>query len=176
MKKIIPVFLFCCISRGLSAQTQNKISSYLFAQFTNTIYDQTLGNNPWGMGFGIQAFLNNKTKFKPSIELTGDVYLADDKVARFNGDGNLIDDVPAMVNFFIGSSYQAGNNIYLSFLAGPSFMNGKTLFGIKPSAGYYFSKNKRWTAKISIINIFNRNKPSKEDFGSISFALGVKLF
>ena len=160
----------------LSAQTQRKISSYLFAQYTNTIYDQTLGNNPWGMGLGVQAFLNNKTKFKPSIELTGDVYLADDKVARLDGNDNFIDDIPAMVNLFIGSSYHPNNTIYVSFLAGPSFINGKTLFGIKPSAGCYFSKNKRWTAKISYINIFNRNKPGKEDFGSISFALGVKLF
>jgi hypothetical protein len=176
MKKIISVLLFYCISGGLSAQTKQKVSSYLFAQYTNTIYDQTLGNNPWGAGLGIQFFLNNKTKFKPLIELTGDIYLQDDQLARIDGNGKLVDDVPGMVNLFIGSACHLNNTVYVSFLAGPSFINSKTLLGIKPSAGCYLSKNKRWTAKISYINIFNRNKPNKEDFGSISFALGVKLF
>jgi hypothetical protein len=48
--------------------------------------------------------------------------------------------------------------------------------GVKPSFGFYFSKNQRWTGKVSYINVFNRDKTTKEDFGSISLAIGLKLF
>lgn len=81
-----------------------------------------------------------------------------------------------MVNLFIGSSFQPTQNFFLLFVAGPGFINGQTLFGIKPSIGFYFSKNQRWTGKLSYINIFNQDKVTKEDFGTISFAIGVKLF
>jgi len=67
-------------------------------------------------------------------------------------------------------------NIYLSLVGGPSFISGKTLLGIKPSFGFYFSKTQRWTEKVSYINVFNRTNVSKEDFGSLSFAIGLKLF
>ena len=81
-----------------------------------------------------------------------------------------------MVNLFIGSSFRLTQSIYLSFIAGPSFISGQTLLGIKPSIGFYFSKFHRWTDKLSYINIFNRDKATQEDFGSVSFAIGVKLF
>jgi len=36
--------------------------------------------------------------------------------------------------------------------------------------------NQSWTGKISYINIFNRDFITKEDFSSISFSIGKKLF
>ena len=148
-------------------------------QYNKTIYDWTKGNNPWGIGFGLQTFLNTKTKFKPTIELTGDIYLEDDKVLRLNPEGSVptnYNDVRGMVNLFVGTSYNPTQDIYVSFVAGPSFINGQTLLGIKPSFGFYFSKSQKWTGKISYINIFNRDKPTKKDFGSLSLAIGLKLF
>jgi hypothetical protein len=176
MKKLIPTFLLCFILTQVFAQTQKKVTAYLLTQYNKTIYDGTLGNNPSGVGLGLQTFFNNKTKFKPTIELTGDIYLEDDKVFRTDINGTPISGVPGMVNLFVGSSFHPTQNIYLSFVAGPSFIGSQTLLGIKPSFGFYFSKNQRWTGKISYINIFNRDEITKEDFGSISFAIGVKLF
>jgi hypothetical protein len=124
----------------------------------------------------LQTFFNNKTKFKPTLEITGDIYLEDDKVLRTNNNGTPINDVPGMINLFIGSSFLPPQNLFLSFVAGPGFIGGQTLFGIKHSIGFYFSKFHRWTDKLSYINIFNRDKATKEDFGSVSFAIGVKLF
>jgi hypothetical protein len=49
------------------------------------------------------------------------------------------------------------------------------LFGLKPSVGFYFSKSQGWAGKLSYINVYNRGERRKEDFGSISFSLGVKL-
>ncbi len=179
MQKILTILLCCFILTQSFAQTERKVSTYLLTQYNYTIYDYTLGNNPWGIGLGLQTFFNNKSKFKPTIELTGDIYLEDDKVFRSNPDGSFPkdgNDVGSMINLFAGSSFQPTKSIYLSFLAGPSFISGQTLLGIKPSVGFYFSPRQRWTGKISYINIFNRTKIINEDFGSLSFAIGLKLF
>lgn len=176
MKKLIPTFLLCFLLTQLFGQTQRKVSSYLFANYNKTITGATLGNNPSGVGLGLQAFFNNKTKFKPTVEITGDVYLEDDKVYRTDLNGTPLNDVPGMVNIFIGSIFQPTQNFFLSVTGGPSFIEGETLFGIKPSIGFYFSKSQRWVGKISYINVFNQDKITNEDFGSISFAVGLKLF
>lgn len=131
------------------------------------------------MGLGLQAFMNNKTKFKPTIELTTDIYLEDDKVLRANPDGTFPDvsnDVGDMINLLVGASFHPTGTIYLSVAAGPSFIGDHTFAGIKPSLGFYFSKNQKWTGKVSYINIFNRTKMINEDFGSFSFSIGLKLF
>ena len=179
MQKTISIILFFFIFTASFAQTNRKVSTYLFTEYNQTLYDYTIGNNPWGIGLGIQAFLNNKTKFKPSIELTDDIYLEDNKLLRLNPDGSIPDGdngVSGMINLFIGSSFHPSQNIYLSLLAGPSFIGEHTLFGIKPSIGFYFSKTQRLTGKISYINIFNRTKVAHESFGSASLAIGLKLF
>jgi hypothetical protein len=176
MQKLIATLLLCFIAINLFAQKQRKVSSYLNVQFNTTLQDATIGNNPWGAGIGLQTFFNNKTKFKPTIELTGAIYLADDKVYRMNADGTPIETVEGMVNLFAGTSYTATQNIYFSIVGGPSFIGGQTLLGIKPSVGFYFSKSKRGTANISYINIFNRDRVTKQDFGSICVSLGFKLF
>ena len=160
-------------------QSPKKITTYLLTQYNKTVHDRTAGNNPWGIGLGVQAFYNNSTRFKPTIEITGDIYLEDDKVLRLDPDGsipNSYNDVRGMINVFVGSSFQVTKGTYLSFLAGPGFISGQTLLGIKPSFGFYLSESKKWTGKISYINIFDRDKITKQDFGSISFAIGLRLF
>ena len=179
MHKVITTFLLCFILTQTFGQSQRKVSTYLLTQYNKTLYDRTSGNNPWGVGLGLQTFFNNKTKFKPTIDLTGDIYLEDNRVLRQNPDGTVpanYNDVRGMVNLFIGTSFNPTKNIYFSFVAGPSFINGQTMLGIKPSLGLYFSKSKKWTGKVSYINIFNRNKTTKEDFGSLSLAVGLQLF
>lgn len=176
MIKIASTFLCCFMLMQAGAQPERKLSTYLLAQYNKTIQDGTLGNNPWGMGLGLQTFFNNKTKFKPTIELTADIYLEDDKVFRMNTNGTPLNGVGGMVNLFAGASFDLAKNIYLSFVAGPSFISEQTLLGIKPSFGFYFSENKRWNGKLSYINILNRDENTKEDFTSISLAIGVRLF
>lgn len=176
MQKIIITFLLCFILTQTFGQTPKKVTTYLLIQYNKTIYDRTIPNNPWGVGTGLQTFFLNKTKFKLTIELTGDIYLEDDKVLRTNSNGTEIVTVRGMVNLFLGASFHPTQSIYLSFLAGPSFVSGQTLLGVKPSFGFYFAKNKRWTGKVSYINVFNRDKTTKEDFGSLSLAIGLNLF
>jgi len=168
--------LFCFLFSKSFGQSQFNMSVYLQGQFNKTIYDRTIGNNPWGIGLGLQAYLNHSSKVRPLIDFTGDAYLENDKVLRLNTDGTPVDDIRGMINLFAGASYQPAKTVYLSFVTGPSFVGGQTLLGIKPSFGFYFSENQRWTGKISYINIFNRDKITNEDFGSLSFSLGHKIF
>jgi hypothetical protein len=173
-------FLTAALSTLLLAsafgQTEHRLSGYLMLQYNKTIYDRTLWNNPWAMGLGFQAFLNTKSKFKPTIECTADAYLEHVDILYLSPEGKPIDGIDGMVNLFAGVSYHPVKIVYLSFVAGPSFINGRTLLGIKPSLGFYFSKNQRVTGKLSFINIFHREETSNQDFGSISVALGIKLF
>jgi hypothetical protein len=176
MQKVFTTLLLSFILANSFGQTQRKLPTYLVAQYNNTLYDVTKGNNPWGVGIGLQTFIHNNTKFKPVIELTGDIYLTDDKVFRVYPDGTEITSVRGLVTLFAGSSFTATQNIYLSFVAGPAFISGKTFLGIKPSFDFYFSKSKKWKGAISYCNIFNRDKVTNKDFGSLSVAIGLKLF
>ena len=175
MQKVFSTIIVCLFVTHTFGQTQKKVTTYLLTQYNKTISDRTIGNNPWGVGLGLQTFFNNKSKFKPTIELTGDIYLEDDKVFRTNTDGSTTDDVRGMVNLFFGSSFHPTKSVYVSVTVGPSFMNGQTFIGLKPSFGFYFPKAQKWTGKISYINVFNRDKTTKEDFSSLSLSVGFKL-
>lgn len=105
MQKFITTLLLCFVLTQSFSQTQRKVSTYLQGQYNKTIYDRTIGNNPWSMGLGLQAFLNNSAKFKPTIEFTADAYLEDDKVLRLNPDDTPIEDIGGMVNLFAGASF-----------------------------------------------------------------------
>ncbi|HEV7332898.1 MAG TPA: hypothetical protein VGN63_17795 [Flavisolibacter sp.] len=179
MRKLTTTFSLCILLSPCFGQAQRGVSLQLQAQYNKTLYDYTAGNNPWSLGLGLQAFLQNRSRFKPTMELTGDLYLEDDKVFRSNPDGSFPENsnrVDGMVNLFAGSTFHATQGLYLSLLAGPSFISGKTLWGIKPSLGFSISGNKKWTGKLSYINVFSRTKIVDEDFGSLSFAIGVRLF
>lgn len=176
MQKIIITFLICFIFTKTFGQFKKNVSTYLQGQYTHTISDRTIDNNPWGLGLGVQTFFTLKTKLDPTIELAADTYLQDDKVFRTNPDGTPIDDLGNMVNLFFGVVYNPIRPIYFSLIAGPSFSNGHALLGIKPLIGFYCPGNKKWTAKIYYINIFNRDQTTKQDFSAVSLAIGRKLF
>lgn len=176
MHKLLTTFFLSIILTQSFCQVQRKVSTYLQGQYTKTLYDATKGNNPWGIGLGLQLFLHNHSKLKPTIDFTADAYLEDDKVYRTNADGTEMATVDGMVNLFAGASFHPTKKIYMSLVTGPSFVSGQTLLGLKPSFGFYFSDNQRWAGKVSYINVFNREQRTKEDFGSVSLSLGVRLF
>ena len=143
MQKLITIFLLCFILTQSFGQTQRKVSTYLQGQYNKTMYDATLGNNPWGMGLGLQLFLNHNSNFKPTIDLTADAYLEDDKVYRAYSNGTEIIDVGGMVNLFAGVSFHPTSTIYFSLVAGPSFLSGQTSLGAEAIFWFLlFSKSK----------------------------------
>jgi hypothetical protein len=175
MQKLLTTFLLCFILTNAFGQKDRSSSLYFEGQYNQTISDVTEGNNPWGMGLGLQMFFRQKSIFRPTAELTADGYLMDDKVYRMYSDGTPIRTVGGMINVFAGASVHPLKNAYVSFVVGPSFIGGQALLGLKPSVGFYFSANQKVTGKISYINVLNRETRAKQNFTSISFALGVKL-
>lgn len=176
MKKLLCTILLCSTLLKSFSQKQRPVSLFLSGEYNKTLYDATAGNNPWGIGLGMQLFLNSNSNLKFTADFTADTYFEDDKVARLNPNGTVINNVGGMVNLFAGASLHPTDMVYLSFVAGPSFINQQTLLGVKPSIGFYFSPNQRWTGKFSFINIYKRDKLKKADFGSFSLSVGVRLF
>lgn len=176
MQKIITPLLLSCICTFSFGQKLKPVSLYLLTQYNQTINDATKGNNPWSIGLGLQAFVNLPGKIKPTVELTGDGYLMDDKVLRLDSLGKVIENVDGMVNLFAGISFSPVRFIAVSVTGGPSFLGSQTRIGVKPALAFYFPRSKKWTAKISYIHIFDRDKATREDFNSMSFSVGFKLF
>jgi hypothetical protein len=179
MRRLLSLLICSFIFTQGSGQIQKRAATYLLAEYNKTLHDYTIYNNPWGIGLGLQTFFNNRSLFRPTIELTGDIYLEDDKVLKLDPDGSVPktdNRANSMVNLFGGVSFHPAQFIYCSLVAGPSFITGETLLGIKPSLGFYFSRTQKWTGKISWINVLNRTAVAKENFGSLSFAIGLHLF
>src|SRR5690348_12010163 len=118
---------------------QKRVSAHLSIQYNSTIHDRTKGNNPWGLGVGLQSFYITKSKFRPALEVTADGYFVNDDVYRVYPDGTEKISISSMINIFAGVSYHPVKQVYLSCTAGPSFVAGQVLPAIKPSIGFYFS-------------------------------------
>jgi hypothetical protein len=172
----LKVWAFTLLLAPLISLSQNKTSLFLQTQYNATLYDATEVNNPSGIGLGLQGFLNNQGKIKPTIEATFDAYPGGKKVAILNPDDTMKEPVDGMINLFAGASWHPKKSIFLSFTAGPSFIGGETYLGIKPTLGFHFGKQQRWMGKASFINVYNRDALTEEDFGSLSFSIGIRLF
>jgi hypothetical protein len=175
MQKLFTTVFLCFLLMPSFGQAQRKTTFCLSGQYNKTLYDRTIGNNPWGMGLGLQLFFNTSSRFKPTAEFTADAYFENGKVNRINATGAAIADVRSMVNIFGGAAFHPSPFVYLSLVTGTSFVSGRVLPGLKPSFGF-FAKNQRWTGKISYINVFDRDKDSQADFGSLSLSVGIRLF
>ena len=177
MKILFITILSCVIALNGIAQTQKKFNGYLKGQFNGTLYDYKKSTNVLGIGFGLQGYMNNETRFKPTIDLTGNYYFFDDlfkilvPYIPFGEDSSEIDKV---YNLFVGSAYQLKSWFNVSLTAGPSIIDGKTFLGIKPTVSFFFPSSKNFSFELSYINVFNRI--GKNDFGSFSISSGVKIF
>ncbi len=173
---ILAAIVLCLMVKQSFGQEQRKTALYLQGQYNQTLYDVTRLNNPRGMGLGLQLFLPHTPVLKSTIDLTADAYLGGYKVMYLDADGAGINDIGSMINFFAGGAYQPTRSVYLSFVGGPSFLGGVVKLGVKPAVGFYLSSNQKWMGKLAYINIFNRENKIKEDFGSVSLSLGVRLY
>jgi hypothetical protein len=180
MKKIFIPILICFATLQAVAQKQDKISGYFLLHYYKTMYDRTLGNNPSGVGIGVQTMINTKSIFSPIIEINAQGSLENDDVLRLTKNGNAVPDARGIINVFAGSAFRITHHFNFSFDMGPSFINSNTYLGVKPSCNFYFSKKKRITAQVSYLNIFNRawnyEETKKLDFGSLNLSVGIKLF
>ncbi len=175
-RPVLEILLLFVACTNAQAQHARKLPIYLQTQYSKTLYDRTLRNNPSAIGFGLESFYQNKSKLKPTASISFNLRLAGDKALRFGADSMPIDAVETAFNIRIGESYFFSKRNYMAFAAGPSFINGKMLFGLKTSLGYFFSANQKWVVALSYGNIFDRYIPTKNDYGTIDLSFGLKIY
>jgi hypothetical protein len=167
------ILLVCFISVQGFGQ---ELSGFLWGRINSTVYDKTIENNTNGFGLGVQAFLDTKSNFKPTLEMTWDLYPKFRKLLILAPNGDPVESKIGVLSFFAGTSFHPVRIGYISFLAGPCFINRKAYLGIEPSLGIYFSRDQRWSGKISFRNVFQNDQSSTRDFGVVSVGIAVKLF
>jgi hypothetical protein len=97
-------------------------------------------------------------------------------VALVGPNDETVDRITAISNFFAGASIRVGKNINAAFVAGPSFTNGQTLFGIKPSFNAILSEE-RVVLRAAYLRVYKRGKPPLTgDFVAYTFGFGFRLF
>ncbi|HLX93342.1 MAG TPA: hypothetical protein VKR32_16775 [Puia sp.] len=162
--------LLCAFAMQAAGQTAHGLKATIWFQYNRTLNDPTLGNNHWSVGTGLGCSWFNKTMFRPVIDLTFDWYPLDNK-SYLQEAQQSIPTVRHMTNALAGLSFAPARLIYFSLVMGPSYTGKQTLFGIKPSLGFYFSNRQRLTFKFSWLRVFHRTENS--EFTGESFALGI---
>jgi hypothetical protein len=168
--------LFLVSSLPTFGQQHRLLSGYVTFQYTHTLKDVTKGNNPWGMGTGLQIFFNINQWFRPAVDLTSDLYLENDKTLRVAANGEHFEQVTTISKILAGPSLQLGTYANVGFVAGAAFVNREALLAIKPSLTIFPTKRQTVFFKGSHITVFNRGNVIKENFVSWSVGVGLKVF
>ncbi len=168
MQKSWLIILICVIGQAAWTQPSRQTTPYVSFQYNKTLHDYTIGNNPWGIGIGVQVNFLDQRFLKPVMELTLDAYLEDDKVLRLYPGGSAANDVGGMINLFGGVAYEPWRRLYIAGTTGISLTAGQVLFGFKPSAGVYVSQ-RRGLLKFSYINLYHRGTVVKENLNHSAF-------
>lgn len=175
MRKFITFSTLLISFCQLSAQKQRLVNVYLQGQLNWPRYDISKVNNNAGFGLGAQAFLHTKSKFNATLELTADKYWGKKVLLGYRTSPfGAIPSVDGMVNLFAGTTWNPSKIFYMGIAVGPSFINGNVHAGFKPAIGL-FSRNQRWTTRLSFIHLINRDLRTKEDFGAASFSIGYRV-
>ncbi len=165
----------CLFALHIFGQSDRKVSLYFNFQGNKTMYDRVIRNNGRGAGPGLEVLVNTQSKFKHLLEINCD-FFSGDKVMVSTLDGHELVGKSVVPCIFIGTSYFPIHNLYFALSFGPSFINSDVYFAIKPCIGTYLGARNRFTAKISLTNIFQRDDAVNQPFGYLNIGAGVKFF
>lgn len=157
-------------------QHRDIADGYVTVQYTKTINDLTKGNNPWGIGTGLQVFFNTSKLFRPLAEVTGDIYLEDDKTLLLGPNGEAIPAISTISKILLGPSLQLGNFTNVAVAAGASFTGMDIYLTLKPSLHIFLNNSQSVFFKIAYIHVYDRGNVIKQDFTSWSTGFGLKVF
>lgn len=179
LKVVFTLLSFFLLHFNGNGQSEKKITGYILAQYSRTLYDYTKETNPWGLGLNLHSYLKTTAKFKPTFDLSADFYFVEDVVESLFPpiflEGLPPDStIDYAINALAGYSYQITERTFATFVVGPSLIDGKVRMTIKPSIQYYLSRNRNYVGRISFTNTFNRIK--RNDFGSIVISFGRRIF
>jgi len=159
-----------------SGQEIKKVGIYFLPEISQTLADRTKWNNQTGLGLGIQTVWHASSRFSPFLHVSDDFIFYDDKVGRTNADGSDQTSIENALKAVVGTNINIVGGLHLSLGSGVSFINGQSLFIVRPGLGVFFGKSQRATLKIDYTEIFNRYSGARQNYSSLVFALGVRLF
>lgn len=166
------ILLACsCFSFACFAQKRDIIDGCIIFQYTKTIDDLTKGNNPWGAGTGLQAWFNVGRWCRPIVEVTGHIYLEDDKIFRSGSNDEAMLKITTISKIFLGPALQVGTFANLSLATGTAFTGGNVYTTLKPSLHFFLNKKQSVFFKLSYIHIYDRGYMITEDFTSYAAAV-----
>ena len=157
------------------SQANRKVSTFVSFGANKTLYDRTITNNKGGPGFGLQTVVNTKTFITPLLEINADLFAGTKELYLTTG-GKPIESKSDVLSMYVGPMFGVTKRLFISTTIGTSLYNNKAHFGLRPSVGFYPSQSRKWTTRVSYTNVFQRDAISKESFGYLSVAVGIKLF
>ena len=156
-------------------QTDHRYNAFLSLQANKTLSDRTITNNTGGAGLGFQASLNTKTWIRPYLEINRD-FFAGTKEQNLTPDNKLIYAKSTIASVYMGPQLEPVARLLIATTFGLNFYNGTTNFGIRPSIGFFLSKNKGSAAILSLTNVYQHDNISNESFRYVSFALSIRMW
>ena len=173
---IIAVFAGLISMNTARAQDGRKLSVFLQPEYTRTLSDWTKGNNSAGYGIGFKANWARKATISLSLQVADDFLYDNDKVGYVDANGNLYEEVSNALKIFAGVDWNISPVFHGSAGVGPSFINGQMLASFKVGMGLYLGSSQRLQVSADYISILNRDSGVKQNFNSLVFSLGLRLF
>ncbi len=169
MKKLMVIFLLYSLAFRAMSQGTNKLSLNVSARL---VYNESV---LFGIGSGLQVSYNNKTKFKPLLEISRDMFPSYKKLL-VDSLGNPVNiSLTRNTNILVGSSYALSPATFASISMGLGFENKKPYPAINLAAGTYLFNNQRWMLKLAYLHIFDKGK-FKYQFSTLSLGIGFRIF
>ena len=175
LKFLFTASLFLVFQTNCFAQKERKIYYFISLQGDKALNDYQIESNKGGGGLGLQLNFKTKTFFEPTVEFNASSIGKGDEIFFLNGGSETYQTKTIISSTYLGSIFEITKQFNASATFGTSFYNEKAHFGVRSSLIYYPSKSQSWVTKLSFTNVFQNNTFTTQDFGYLSFSVGINL-
>lgn len=175
MRAIGILLIFSMGSLPAEAQHNRLSSAYLGAGLGLTVFDPTIGNNPWSFVAAGEIQVGRAPFFWVS-QVQGQLFLAGNKLMHLTENDEPIDPMESCWSLLTGIGYRAGERMLLQAAAGPSFLNGRTCFSIQPALGYAIGAAKNWQVQLAYFQVLNRSAQVPGDYSCVQARFSRRIW
>jgi hypothetical protein len=173
MRSLYYLLICAFFSLDLAGQSDHKISIYAKMEGNYILYDQAMGNG-MGFGTGVEIDINLESGLRMYLDLNCDFFPTNALQTFVNGVE--LEKKKTVPSVFIGTSYSVFRNFYISFEAGPTFINSDVYLAIKPGVSYFLDKKQRMSVSLSLSHIVEADHSDDGPFGYANLGLVFKVF
>lgn len=155
------------------AQSPYRFSVFLAPGTSITKTDITKSDNPWAFDLTVKTYWNLPGRFKPSLSISGDLYLDSDKLGYLYPNNQEIPTVSAASYILPGLAFQVYQSLYVEVSGGPAFINRQVYGTLEGGITLLFPQNQRWRFALSYVQV---NQREGQQFRSIKYTIGLRLF